>query len=138
MNNDRLQELLEKMIAFYRARDWEQFHSPKNLAMNLASEVGELVQPLRWLTEHQSRELDEETMKEMRDEIGDVCICLIYLAHELRIDPIEAAYQTLIKMGKKFPAPLCRETNCKSTAHSSDDRNAESVNAPLASDDCRG
>lgn len=133
MKDERMQLLIEEMTAFFHERDWDQFHSPKNLAMNLASEVGELIDPLRWLTEQQSRELDEETMEMVRDEIGDVCITLIHLAHKLGIDPIEAAHQTLVKMGKKYPAPLFRGKNCKSTACSSD-----SSNAALTSDDRRG
>jgi dCTP diphosphatase len=99
-----LSPLLEKMLNFYRERNWEQFHSPKNLVMDLASEIGELVELFRWLTEEQSYHLDAPTLEDVRDEIGDVFKCLIYLSHKLGIDPIEASSNKLVKMEQKYPA----------------------------------
>ncbi len=100
--------LLEKTLDFYRARDWEQFHSPKNLVMNLASEVGELIDPFRFITEKQSHELSEKTKQEVYDEMGDIFRIVVYLAHKLGIDPVEAANQKLEKMEKKYPAEVCK------------------------------
>ncbi|MCI5052768.1 MAG: nucleotide pyrophosphohydrolase [Simkaniaceae bacterium] len=101
-------ELLPKIIEFYRVRDWEQFHAPKNVAMSLASEVGELLDPLRWLTCEQSENPDEKTMQELREEIGDVFRNIVYLAHTLGIDPIEASFEKLEAMEEKYPAEASR------------------------------
>ena len=98
-----LKTFLEKLLAFYRARNWEQFHSPKNVVMDLVSEVGELTDLFRWLTEKQSSELDEKTLQDAKDEIGDVFKAIVYLAHRLGIDPIQAAEEKLQKMGQKYP-----------------------------------
>jgi dCTP diphosphatase len=77
--------------AFNRERDWEQFHSPKNLAMALSVEVSEVVEHFQWLTEEQSQNIPPETLVEVREEIGDAMIYLVELAEKLGIDPVEAA-----------------------------------------------
>lgn len=108
LRDGKLLTLLEKILDFYRAREWEQFHSPKNLAMVLASEMGELVEPFRWLTEAQSYHLDGKTLEEVSDEIGDLFIILVYLSHKLGIDPIEASHKKLAKLDKKYPEEASR------------------------------
>lgn len=117
MEEKELEILLERLLEFYRVRDWEQFHSPKNLVMDLAAEVGELVDPFRFKTEEQSHSIDEKTKQEVRDEIGDVFKCIVYLAHKLGIDPVEAAHQKLEKMEKKYPADLCKGKAVKYTEY---------------------
>jgi hypothetical protein len=67
---DRLKAFLQKLNAFYEEREWKQFHSPKNLAMGVASEAGELLQIFRFLTENESYELDPKTLELVQDEIG--------------------------------------------------------------------
>lgn len=115
VRDGELSLLLEKILGFYRARDWEQFHSPKNLAMVLASEMGELVEPFRWLTEAQSYHLDLKALEEVSDEIGDLFMLLIYLAHKLGIDPIAASHKKLLKIDKKYPAEASRGKSLKYT-----------------------
>lgn len=117
MEEKELEILLERLLEFYRVRDWEQFHSPKNLVMDLAAEVGELLDPFRFKTEEQSHSIDEKTKQEVRDEIGDVFKCIVYLAHKLGIDPVEAAHQKLEKMEKKYPADLCKGKAVKYTEY---------------------
>lgn len=114
-----INDFVEKLLAFYKERDWEQFHSPKNMVMDLASEVGELVEPFRWLTEHQSSNLNSKALEEVRDEIGDVFTVLVYLSHLLGIDPLQAAHAKLEKIGIKYPANLCRGKVDKYTAYES-------------------
>jgi dCTP diphosphatase len=109
--------LLKELISFYQERDWEQFHSPKNLAMDLAAETGELVELFRWMTEEQSKQLDEKTTQEIRGEIGDIYKCIIYLSYKLGIDPVEATYEKLEKMKQKYPAEACRGKSLKYTAY---------------------
>lgn len=110
-------DLINKLEHFYQVRDWNQFHSPKNLAMNLATEVGELLEPFRWLTETQSQELSEQSHQHVRDEIGDVFNMLVYLSHKLNIDPLQASHDKIIKMGLKYPAHLCKGKALKYTAY---------------------
>ncbi len=91
---------------FSRARHWERFHSPKNLAMALTGEVGELVEILQWLTEEQSRAVakDPHTAQAIRDELADVLIYLVELATALDVDLNEAVKAKLVKNSLKYPA----------------------------------
>ncbi len=113
----QIESLLKKQLAFYEERNWAQFHSPKNLAMNLACEVGELIEPFRWLTEKQSGELDQKNLQAVQEEIGDVLMVLLHLSHTLGIDPVQAAHNKLAKMGEKYPAEQCRGKALKYTAY---------------------
>ena len=83
MNN-----LLEIIRAFNRERDWEQFHSPKNLCMALSVEVAEIVEHFQWLDQSQSKTLKPSKKEEIKDEIGDILIYLVNLADKLDIDPV--------------------------------------------------
>jgi NTP pyrophosphatase (non-canonical NTP hydrolase) len=91
---------------FTRARHWEQYHSPKNLAMALTGEVGELVEIFQWLTEEQSRSVAQnpETAEAVRDELADVLIYLVELASALGVDLNEAVNAKLVKNALKYPA----------------------------------
>jgi dCTP diphosphatase len=103
-----MDDLRGTISAFIEERHWEQFHSPKNLAMALSVEVAEVVEYFQWLTEEQSRNLPPEKLAEVREEIGDVMIYLVELADKLGIDPVEAA-QAKVKINtKKYPAALVK------------------------------
>ena len=93
---------------FIDERDWEQFHSPKNLAMALSVEVSEIVEHFQWLTEQQSRNLSSAKLAEVKGEIGDVMIYLTELAEKLGIDPVEEAKGKLEINNRKYPATLVR------------------------------
>lgn len=95
--------LIQKLRKFADERDWEQFHSPKNLSMALVVEASEIMEHLQWLTEEQSRNLDPDTRQKLKDEIGDVQIYIARLADQLGISPLEAAYEKLKKNKKKYP-----------------------------------
>jgi dCTP diphosphatase len=110
-----LTSLIEQILNFYHKRDWEQFHSPKNLVMDLASEMGELVELFRWLKEEESYHLDYQTFEEVRDEIADVFKTLIYLSHKLGIDPLQASRDKLVKMEEKYPVEASRGKSLKYT-----------------------
>lgn len=88
---------------FAAERDWDQFHSPKNLSMALAVEVSELMEHFQWLTEKQSAVLPPEKKKLVQEEIGDVLIYLTRLADRLGINPLEAAFQKLEVNRTKYP-----------------------------------
>lgn len=98
-----VRDLIDQIRAFNRERDWEQFHSPKNLAMCLAAEVGELIEQFQWLTEQQSRDLPPARRAAVEEEIGDVTICLLNLADKLGIDVVDAATRKLEKNKTQYP-----------------------------------
>ncbi len=112
MNN-----LRDTIKAFIEEQDWEQFHSPKNLAMALSVEVAEVVEHFQWLTEEQSRNLPPEKLAEVRQEIGDVMIYLTELADKLGIDPVEAAKAKVEINGQKYPADLVKGKATKYTEY---------------------
>jgi dCTP diphosphatase len=112
-----LEDLRSAISAFIKERDWEQFHSPKNLAMALSVEVAEIVEHFQWLTEEQSRSLPSEKLTAIREEIGDVMIYLTELADKLGIDPVEAAKAKVAINGQKYPAELVKGKASKYTEY---------------------
>ena len=86
-----LEDLRLALRAFAKERDWERFHTPKNLAMALAGEAGELVSELQWLTPEESVSLDPQQLAAVEFELADVLIYLVRLADELDIDLLDAA-----------------------------------------------
>src|SRR5215207_8731191 len=110
-----LEDLRTAIREFIAEREWEQFHSPKNLAMALSVEAAEIVEHFQWLTEEQSQNLSQEKLAEIREEIGDVMIYLTELADKLGIDPVEAAKAKVEINGKKYPAALVRGKASKYT-----------------------
>ena len=103
-----MDELKQRLRAFAAERDWEQYHSPKNLAMALSVEAGEILEHFQWLTEDESRRPPPETMAEIRDEIGDTLNYLARLSDMLDIDPIAAALEKIKKNAEKYPADKAR------------------------------
>jgi NTP pyrophosphatase (non-canonical NTP hydrolase) len=99
-----LDELTAQVREFASARDWEQFHTPKNLAMALAGEVGELLAELQWLTPEESARVmaDPEPAARMRSELADVTIYLTRLADILEVDLIEAARAKLAESERRY------------------------------------
>jgi dCTP diphosphatase len=98
-----MDELRDLLRDFAKERDWDQFHSPKNLAMALVVEAGEIVEHFQWLTEQQSQNLPPEKLREIQEEIGDTLIYLTRLADKLGIDPVEAARDKVRKNAEKYP-----------------------------------
>lgn len=98
-----LEAIRIRLREFSDARDWDQFHSPKNLSMALSVEVSELVECFQWLTEEQSRALTAEQQAAVIDEIADVQMYLILLADKLGVDIHTAVEQKLKKNEEKYP-----------------------------------
>jgi dCTP diphosphatase len=97
-------DLLARALAeFARERDWDQFHAPKNLAMALAGEVGELVEHFQWLTEAQSAELSDEAREAVALEMADVLLYLVRLADKTHIDLGAAARRKIALNAEKYP-----------------------------------
>jgi NTP pyrophosphatase (non-canonical NTP hydrolase) len=96
----------DELRAFAAERDWDQFHSPKNLASALAVEAAELLEPFQWLTEEQSRTLSEKQVADVKDELADVQIYLIRLADKLDIDLLQAVREKIARNTEKYPASV--------------------------------
>jgi dCTP diphosphatase len=108
-----MEKLQKEIRKFVTERDWQQFHSPKNLAMALTVETAELQEIFQWLTEEASYNVDNEILGRIEEEIGDVMIYLTTLAAKYDIDPIEAAKQKMKKNIKKYPADKVRGKSAK-------------------------
>jgi dCTP diphosphatase len=110
-----LEDLRDRLRAFAAARDWDQFHSPKNLAMALAAESGELLEIFQWLTEGQSRNLDPGAAAAASEEVADILLYLIRLSDTLDIDLIAAAKRKLVANAEKYPVDKARGSSRKYT-----------------------
>ena len=102
MNSD-LQSLTQALRDFAKEREWEQFHSPKNLASALTVEASELLEHFQWLTEDQSRNLPAEAKAKVAAEAADVLLYLLQLCDKLQIDLVEAAQIKLAVNAEKYP-----------------------------------
>jgi len=93
---------------FAAARDWQQFHTPKNLAMALSVEAAELLECFQWLTPEQSAALRAGDRKAVEEEIADVLLYLLRLSDVLDIDPLRAAQRKMTINRRKYPVALSR------------------------------
>ena len=110
-----MDKLIEQIRNFNKERDWGQYHTPKNLSMALMIEAGELAEHFQWLTQDQSKTLNNETLEEVREEIGDVLIYLLNIADKLGIDPIAAAKEKILKNANKYPVNQSKGKRTKHT-----------------------
>ncbi len=113
MPDDSLRHLAQQLAQFASDRDWQQFHSPKNLASALVVEAGELLEHFQWLTEEQSRNLSADKRNEVAAEVADVLLYLIQLSSALGVDPVEAAQAKLKRNEEKYPAERARGNSRK-------------------------
>ncbi len=105
---DSLERLRARLAEFAAERDWDQFHNPKNLAMALAGEAGELVEHFQWLTFEQAANLPRATHEEVALECADVLLFLLRLCDKLDIDLAAAAEKKLALNAKKYPVEKAR------------------------------
>ena len=112
-----MRDLETAIAAFVEQRDWDRFHSPKNLAMALSVEASEVVEIFQWLSEEQSLALDADRREALADELGDVLIYLVQLARKTGIDLLEAAHQKVEKNRRRYPAERVRGTALKYTEY---------------------
>jgi NTP pyrophosphatase (non-canonical NTP hydrolase) len=113
--DDQLDQLRRRLRDFAQERDWGQFHTPKNLAMALAGEVGELLAELQWLTPEESQEVmaDPAAAARIRAEVGDIMTYLVRLADVLDVDLIGAARDKLTDSARRYPADEVRGSAAK-------------------------
>ena len=112
-----IDQLKLRLREFAAARDWDQFHSPKNLSMALIAEAAELVEHFQWLTEEQSLNLKPDKRAEVETELADILLYLIRAADKLDIDLIKAAYDKIEHNAQKYPAEQVRGSSKKYTEY---------------------
>ncbi|MGY3728000.1 MULTISPECIES: nucleotide pyrophosphohydrolase [Cobetia] len=115
--SDPFKQLHDAMNKFSIERDWDQFHSPKNLAMALTVESAELQECFQWLTETQSQELDEKQLAAVRDEIADIQLYLVRLAGKLNVDIESACLAKMEKNAEKYPVKQVKGSAKKYTQY---------------------
>lgn len=108
MNDRRFEDLRARLAEFAAVRDWERFHSPKNLAMALAAESGELLEHFQWLSEEQSASLPADELDAVALELADIQVYLVRLADRLGIDLVAAAHRKIDINGEKYPVDKAR------------------------------
>lgn len=103
-------EVLEQIRSFVREREWEPFHDPKNLAMAVASEAGELCAELRWIASEGADAYSqrEEVRPRLEAEAADVAICLLMFCDRVGIDLRRAIEEKLVRNAEKYPPPSAR------------------------------
>jgi NTP pyrophosphatase (non-canonical NTP hydrolase) len=112
---DSIDTLKRRLREFAQARDWDQFHSPKNLSMALIAEAAELIEHFQWLTEQQSAQLPVEKLREVEYELADILLYLVRLADRLDIDLLAAAARKIDINERKYPAEKVRGKSNKYT-----------------------
>ncbi len=112
-----LDTLKQRLREFAKARDWDQFHSPKNLSMALSAEVAEIIEHFQWLTEEQSKNLPQNKLDEVETELADTFIYLIRLADKLDIDLLVAAISKIELNEQKYPVDKAKGNAKKYTEY---------------------
>jgi NTP pyrophosphatase (non-canonical NTP hydrolase) len=116
-----LQELKDRMASFVRERDWEQFHTPKNLSMSIAIEAAELMEHFQWLTVEQSKSLDAEHLAAIGEELADIVIYSLSLANNLGLDLSRTVIAKMEKNIRKYPSDKVRGKSHKYTFYQESD-----------------
>lgn len=116
---DSIEMLRQRVNQFVAERDWNQFHSPKNLAMAMIVEAGEVVEHFQWMTEEQSRQLDSHSREQVGQELADTLVYLLRIAEVCGIDLLAATNAKIDLNIQKYPVEKCRGSNAKYTAYAS-------------------
>lgn len=111
--NDSINELTEKICAFRDARDWRQFHSPKDMAVAICAEAGELLQHFVWQTPDQSEQRMAERRAEIGAEMADIAILLFELARNSEVHLGELIAQKIARNQERYPVEKARGSNRK-------------------------
>ena len=98
-----ISKLISQLISFRDARDWSQFHNPKNLASSISIEAGELLEHFQWLKPDESKQYIKDHKKEVSSEMADVLNYLLIMAHDADIDLVDASIKKIEENNKKYP-----------------------------------
>jgi len=108
-----IKELTEKIVKFRDARDWKQFHNPKNSAIALLSEATEVLDQFKWLNDEEMRTYVKEGKKEISDELSDVLFWILLMAHDLDIDIKNSFNVKMRENARKYPVKKSRGKHIK-------------------------
>ena len=106
--NDSLNDIRVRLAAFAQERDWDQFHTPKNLSAALSVEAAELLEHFQWLQHGRSDELGPDKLVQVKHEMADVLVYLVRLADKLDVDLVRAVEEKMVLNRAKYPAELVR------------------------------
>lgn len=106
--SDQLEQLRQRLARFASERDWDQFHSPKNLSMALIAEAAELVEHFQWLSEQESKNLPTDKQEEVAMELADILIFLIRIADKLQVDLTETTWEKIKINESRYPVDKVR------------------------------
>lgn len=120
-NKTTLQDLKNRMAEFVRERDWEQFHTPKNLAMSIAIEAAELMEHFQWLTIEQSKNLGHDDLADIGEELADIIIYSLSLANTLGLDLSQTVLAKMEKNIRKYPSDKVKGKSHKYTYYQDKD-----------------
>ena len=110
MDLDKIKQIVRE---FSSERNWDKYHTPKNLSMALSVEASELVEIFQWLTQEESKNIDSKEIQSVKDEIADILIYLIRIADKLDIDLEEAILEKIKKNADKYPVELSKDNAVK-------------------------
>ena len=110
---DPFRDLRDALRAFAAERDWDAFHSPRNLATALAVEAAELLEPFQWLDDAQARDLPPDTRAAVEEEMADVLLYLVRLADKLDVDLAQAARAKMARNAEQYPVEKARGSSRK-------------------------
>lgn len=114
---DSLESLRDRLRGFVLERDWDQYHTPKNLSMALIAEAAELVEHFQWVDGKESHLLEDKTRQAVEEELADILIYLVRISDKLDVDLYKAVERKLAINGKKYPAELVRGSAKKYTEY---------------------
>ena len=116
-----LQELKDRMARFVHERDWEQFHTPKNLAMSIAIEAAELMEHFQWLTVEDSKKLETDHLADIGEELADIIIYSLSLSNALGLDLSQTVIDKMEKNIRKYPSDKVKGKSHKYTYYQDND-----------------
>lgn len=115
MEKTTLKELVDRLIAFRNARDWKQFHNPKDLAISLSLEAGEVLEHFQWKSKEEIEKYVIENKEEIGEELADVFNWVLVLSHDLDIDIVEASEKKISQNEAKYPVEKAKGKHTKYT-----------------------
>jgi len=112
-----LESLRDRLREFAQVRDWDQYHTPKNLSMALIAEAAELIEHFQWVDGNQSHVLAEKTRQSVEEELADILIYLVRISDKLEIDLYDSVERKIEINEKKYPAEKVRGSAKKYTEY---------------------
>lgn len=110
-----VKELTERIIAFRDARDWKQFHNPKDVALSLVLEAGEVMEHFQWKNKEEMEKYVVDKKEDIADELGDVLYWVLLMSHDLNIDVLDALEKKIKKNEDKYPVEKAKGVHTKYT-----------------------